>query len=54
LDDFAKVNQAIPGGKMKAPELLTAMAKERQTFFKDAKPNPAIVTLLRGSGYARH
>ena len=54
LDDLAKVNQAIPGGKMKAPELLTAMAKERQTFFKNGKPNSAIVTLLRGSGHARH
>ena len=54
LDDLAKVNQAIPGGKMKAPELLTAMAKEGQTFFKDGKPNPAIATLLGGIAHARH
>jgi 3-hydroxybutyryl-CoA dehydrogenase len=54
LDDLAKVNQAIPGGKMKPPELLTTMAQERQTFFKDGKSNPAIATLLRGSAHARH
>jgi hypothetical protein len=54
LEDLAKVNQAIPGGTMKAPELLTAMAKERHSFFKDGKPNPAIIALLRESAHARH
>jgi 3-hydroxybutyryl-CoA dehydrogenase len=54
LDDLAKVNETIPGGKMKAPELLTAMAKERHGFFKDGKPSPAIAPLLRGSAHARH
>ena len=54
LDDLAKMNEAIPGGKMKAPELLTAMAKERHSFFKDGKPNPAIVPSIRGSVHARH
>ena len=54
LDDLAKVNQAIPGGKMKAPELLMAMFKERHTFFKEGKPNPAIVGLLKGTAHARH
>lgn len=54
LDDLAKVNETIPGGKMKAPELLTAMAKERHGFFKDGKPNPAIAPLIRGSAHARH
>jgi 3-hydroxyacyl-CoA dehydrogenase len=54
LDDLTKVNQAIPGGKMKAPELLTAMAKERHTFFKDGKPNPAIAALVSRSAHARH
>ena len=54
LDDLAKVNETIPGGKMKAPELLTAMAKGRHGFFKDGKPNPAIAPLIRGSAHARH
>ena len=54
LDDLARVNEAIRGGKMKAPELLTAMAKKRHSFFKDGKPNPAIEPLIRGSAHARH
>jgi 3-hydroxybutyryl-CoA dehydrogenase len=54
LNDLAKVNEAISGGKMKAPELLTAMAKERHRFFKDGKPNPAIAPLIRGSAHACH
>ena len=54
LDDLARVNEAIPARKMKAPELLTAMAKERCSFFKDGKPNPAIEPLIRGSAHARH
>jgi hypothetical protein len=54
LDDLARVNQAIPGRKMKAPELLTAMARERHSFFKDGKPNPAIAALVSGSDHARH
>jgi 3-hydroxybutyryl-CoA dehydrogenase len=54
LDDLARVNQAIPGSKMKAPELLTAMARERHSFFKDGKENPAIAALVSGSAHARH
>ncbi|HEX6176690.1 MAG TPA: 3-hydroxyacyl-CoA dehydrogenase NAD-binding domain-containing protein, partial [Candidatus Binatia bacterium] len=54
LDDLARVNEAIWEGKMQAPELLTAMAKKRHSFFKDGKPNPAIEPLIRGSAHARH
>jgi 3-hydroxyacyl-CoA dehydrogenase len=54
LDDLARVNEAIPAGKMNAPALLTAMAKERHSFFKDGKPNPAIAALIKGSAHARH
>ena len=54
LEDLAKVNQAIPGGKMKAPELLMAMAKERHSFFKDGKADPAIAAFVSGSDHARH
>jgi hypothetical protein len=54
LDDLAKVNKAIPESKMKAPELLTAMARERHNFFKDGNANPAIAALVTGSDHARH
>jgi 3-hydroxyacyl-CoA dehydrogenase len=54
LDDLQRVNDAMPGGKMKAPELLTALAKERHTFFKDGHANPAMAALVRGSAHARH
>jgi hypothetical protein len=54
LDDLAKVNEAIPGGKMKAPQLLLAMAKERHSFFKDGKANPAIAAFVSGRDRARH
>ena len=54
LDDLQKVNDAMPGGKMKAPELLTALAKERHTFFNDGRDNPAMAPLVRGSAHARH
>jgi 3-hydroxyacyl-CoA dehydrogenase len=54
LEDLAKVNQAIPGGKMKAPELLLAMAKGRHTFFKDGTANPAIAAFVSGRDHARH
>lgn len=54
LNDLQKVNDAMPEGKMKAPELLSAMAKERQTFFKDGQANPAIAALVQGSSHARH
>jgi hypothetical protein len=39
---------------MKAPGLLTAMAEEQHTFFKDGRPNPAIVAFVKGSSHARH
>jgi 3-hydroxybutyryl-CoA dehydrogenase len=53
LNDLEKVNAAIPEAKMKAPRLLTAIAKERHTFFKDGQANPAIAA-LQGSSRARH
>ena len=52
LDDLQKVNDAMPGSKMKAPELLSAMAKEGDTFFKAGRVNPAIAALVRGSSHA--
>ena len=54
LNDLEKVNEVMPEGKMRAPELLSAMAKERQTFFKDGQANPAIAAMIKGSSHARH
>jgi hypothetical protein len=54
LNDMQRVNEAMPEGKIKAPQLLTAMASERQSFFRDGQANPAIAALIKGSSYARH
>ena len=54
LNDLEKVNEVMPEGKMRAPELLSAMVKERHTFFKDGQANPAIAGLVEESSHARH
>ena len=54
LNDLQKVNDLMPEGKMKAPELLIAMAKERHSFFKDSRANPAIAGLVKEGSHARH
>ena len=54
LNDLQAVNAAMPENGMNAPELLTAMAKERQTFFKGGQANPAIAALIKGNSHARH
>jgi 3-hydroxybutyryl-CoA dehydrogenase len=54
LNDLEKVNDAMPEGKMKAPELLTAIAEARHTFFKEGRANPAMVALIKGRSHARH
>jgi 3-hydroxybutyryl-CoA dehydrogenase len=54
LNALDKVNDAMPEGKMKAPELLTAIAKDTQTFFEGGQANPAIADLIKRSSHARH
>jgi len=54
LNDLQNVNQAMPEGKLKAPELLTAMARGRHTFFQDGQANPAIAALVKGISHACH
>ena len=54
LNDLQAVNAVMPENGMNAPELLTAMAKERQTFFKGGQANPAIAALIKGNSHARH
>jgi 3-hydroxyacyl-CoA dehydrogenase len=54
LKDLQKVNDAMPERKMKAPELLIAMAGEGQTFFNDGQANPWIAAFVEGRSHARH
>jgi 3-hydroxybutyryl-CoA dehydrogenase len=54
LNDLQNVNQAMPEGKMKAPALLTAMARERHTFFQGGQANPMIAARVKGISHARH
>ena len=54
LQDLQTVNAAIPGNPMKPPELLTAMAREGQPFFKNGRVNPWITSLVEGTTHARH
>lgn len=53
LNDLENINRAIPNG-MKAPELLGAMAEEKQTFFKDGQANPWVVAFAGRGLDARH
>ena len=54
LKDLAMVNDAIPGNRMKAPKLLTAMADERQTFYLKGQANPWVTAFVEGRSHARH
>jgi 3-hydroxybutyryl-CoA dehydrogenase len=42
LRELQKINDWLGDGDLAAPELLIAMADERQTFYKDDQPNPWI------------
>jgi 3-hydroxyacyl-CoA dehydrogenase len=54
LKDLATVNDAIPGNRMKAPKLLTAMADERQSFYLKGQANPWVTAFVEGRSHARH
>lgn len=54
LNDLRQVNDALPEGKLKAPELLVAMARDGLSFFKGDQANPAIIALVKGSSHASH
>jgi len=54
LKDLATVNDAIPGNRMKAPKLLTAMADERQSFYLKGQANPWVTAFVEGRSRARH
>ena len=54
LKDLRAVNHAIPAKGLRAPELLTAMAREGQNFFKDGQANPWIASYVEEKTHARH
>ena len=53
LNDLQTINAAITNG-MTAPELLRAMAADKQTFFKDGQANPWVAGFLARRAEARH
>jgi len=54
LNDLQQVNDALPEGSLKAPELLLAMARDGLSFFNGDQANPAIIALGKGSSHAGH
>jgi 3-hydroxybutyryl-CoA dehydrogenase len=54
LDDLQTVNAAIPENCRNAPELLIAMAAERQIFFKNGRVNPWVTAFVDGRAHAGH
>lgn len=54
LKDLEELNATLPGGKLEAPAILSAMAAAGETFFKSAQPNPAITKYVEGNFDARH
>lgn len=54
LSDLQSVNAAVPENCMNAPQLLIAMAGERQTFFKNGQVNPWVTAFVDGRAHARH
>jgi 3-hydroxyacyl-CoA dehydrogenase len=53
LNDLQTVNGVLAKG-MAAPEILRAMAEEKQTFFKDGRANPWVGEFLKRRADARH
>jgi 3-hydroxyacyl-CoA dehydrogenase len=53
LNDLQKVNAILPRG-MQGPELLRAMADEKQTFYKDGRVSPWVSAFVGRRLHARH
>jgi 3-hydroxyacyl-CoA dehydrogenase len=47
LDDLVKTNQMLREKPLPAPQLLTAMADEKQSFYKNDKANPWLISRTR-------
>ena len=53
LADLQTVNARIPRG-MNAPEMVRAMAEEKQTFYRNGQVNPWVAAFIDRSLHARH
>jgi hypothetical protein len=55
LQELPELNHEMPEICLTAPELFTAMAGERQTFFKNNQSNPWLLSLVKTpTSHARH
>jgi 3-hydroxyacyl-CoA dehydrogenase, C-terminal domain len=47
LQELSALNQEMQEISLTPPELLAAMAREKQPFFRDGQPNPWLVSLVK-------
>lgn len=47
IEELAKINREMPQLFLTAPELLTAMASEGKTFYKNDEPNPWLLSRVK-------
>jgi hypothetical protein len=54
IEALARLNQQLGGEPLRAPKLLTEMAQDHQTFYKNNQPNPWLTTHIdRVANHAR-
>jgi 3-hydroxybutyryl-CoA dehydrogenase len=54
LEELTRINQQLGGEPLLAPKLLTEMAQDNQTFYKNDQPNPWLTTYInRVANHAR-
>jgi 3-hydroxybutyryl-CoA dehydrogenase len=46
MEELNRINLELPHGKLPSPEILTAMADERESFYRNGQPNPWIISFL--------
>ena len=55
LEELLKMNNEMPEISLTSPDLLTAIASEGQTFYKNDQPNPWLNALVKSpTGHASH
>jgi hypothetical protein len=54
LEDLSQMNHEMAGISLTPPELLIAMAREKQTFFRNRQPNPWLLSLVKPTAHASH
>jgi 3-hydroxybutyryl-CoA dehydrogenase len=55
LEELSKMNDEMPEISLAPPELLTAMAREAQTFYRNERPNPWLLSQVKSpTAHASH